>query len=105
MVRILPDRLGNDEFHRRIDPGKNLHALFLRADEAVFFFFLVGVRSYEFKARGRHTAGQGFFDFILGRPTVLVGRKSQIAIGYQQLPAFLRRCRKATVRGSIFYHR
>ena len=41
VVRILPDRFGDDERGRWVDAGKDLHALLLGADEAMLAVGLV----------------------------------------------------------------
>jgi hypothetical protein len=50
VVRILPDRLGDDDGRLGVDRGEDGHALLLGGDEAVLFGGLVGMGADELVA-------------------------------------------------------
>ena len=89
MVRILPDRLGDDERRLRIERGKHLHAFLLGADEAVFQRRFVGMGADEPAAETGDGCGELLFHGRLGGPARFIGRRAQIAVGDEQ-DGFLR---------------
>jgi hypothetical protein len=66
MVRVLPDRFGDDERGRRINAGKDLHALLLGADETVLERGLVGMGAHEHAAEGGDNFGELLLHGVLG---------------------------------------
>ncbi len=84
VVRILPDGLGDDQRRASIDMGEDLHAFFLRCDEAVALRLLEGMCAHELVPEVRHRGGELLFHRGLGRPAFLVGGEAQVAIGDEQ---------------------
>jgi len=80
-MRILPDRLGNNQRRGRVDGGENLHAFFLRANEAVLLLGFVRVGADELVAKFRHRGGERLFHGGLRGPAQLVGGGTEIAVG------------------------
>ena len=59
VVRVLPDRLGDDQRGLRVDSGEDLHALGLRADEAVLLIPLVRMGPHDLVAEVGDGLGTG----------------------------------------------
>ena len=81
MVRVLPDGLGDDERGLGIEAGEDLHALFLRTDEAVLLGGFVGVGADEFKTELGDGGGEGLLHRVLRGPADFVGGWAEVAVG------------------------
>jgi hypothetical protein len=81
VMRILPDRFGNDQSRLGIDRVENLHALFLGADEAVLLHSVHGMGSSQLETACVDCLRQTRFHFGLGRPTNLIGGQAEITVG------------------------
>jgi hypothetical protein len=88
VVRVLPNRFGDDQSAIRVDLAKDLHPFLLRADKAVFFSIFVRVGSFQRITAAGERFGQLGLHFVLRSPTLLVGGQAQIAVGHQQYLAF-----------------
>ena len=84
VVGILPDGLGNDDRGLGINFGENLHALFLRTDEAVLQFRFVGMGADQLVAEHGHGGGELAFHRFLEGPGEFIGGGAQIAIGDEE---------------------
>ena len=83
MVAVLPYGFGDDEGGVGIKGAEDLHAHFLRIDEAVLFLFVVRVGAKDGPTMCFQSLGEPGFHFGLLRPTLLVGGKPQVAVGHQ----------------------
>ncbi len=81
VVGILPDGLGDDDRRVGVDGREDLHAFFLRGDEAVFHVLLVAVRAHELVAEFGDGGREGFLHFLLGGPADGVGGVAKVAVG------------------------
>ena len=81
VVRVLPDRLGDDDGRLGIEAGKDVHSLALRGEKAVLLLLAIMVGADDRITLGLDGAGQGFFHLFLGRPAFLIGGEPQIAAG------------------------
>ena len=79
VMRILPDRLGDDERRLRIDRSKDFDPLALRRNETVPNVFLVRMRPHDLEAGGRDRSAKALFHFQLRRPALLICRQPQIS--------------------------
>ena len=84
VMGILPHGLGDDERRLWVESGEYGHALFLRADEAVFLRGLVGVGADEPVAELGDGGGEALLHGALGRPADFVGGVAQIAVGDEE---------------------
>ncbi len=83
-MRVLPNRLGDDEPRRRIDPGEDLHSFLLRTDEAVPFGWFKGMSPHQLKTQLTDGPVESVLHFLLREPATLVGGGAEVAIGNQQ---------------------
>jgi hypothetical protein len=88
VVRILPHGLGNNQRRQRVDAFENLHAFALRGDKSVADIFFVRMGSRDLVAGGGDSFGELLFHLLLGWPTLLIGRQTQVAAG-DELDLFL----------------
>ena len=79
VMRILPDRLGDDERRLRIDRSKDFDPLALRRNETVPNVFLVRMCPHDLETGRRDRAAKALFHFRLGRPALLICRQPQIS--------------------------
>ena len=79
MVRVLPDGLGHNQRSPRRDRPEHLHAMLLRADEAVLLRFVIRVPALDRIAELPHRREDLLFHRRLRGPAFLVRRKAQVA--------------------------
>ena len=82
VMGVLPDGLGHDQLALGIDAGKDAHAFFLRADEAVLLVFLVRMGADQFVAGLGHglAPAASSISFCLGQQFWLAeSRRSPLA--------------------------
>jgi hypothetical protein len=84
MVRVLPDRLGDDQRRLGIDAGKHLHAFLLGGDETVLQGGLVGMGADQFATEFGDGGRQGLLHGMLGGPADFVGGLAEIAAGDEE---------------------
>ena len=79
--RILPHCFGYDDRCLWIDLRENLHAFFLRTDEAVLELSFVGMGANEFVAELGHGGSELLLHRLLEGPSVFVGGLAEITVG------------------------
>jgi hypothetical protein len=84
VMTVLPRRRGENDPGFGMDLHEHIHSHALRRDEAMLFLLVVGVSANKFEALLRKGRGQFLFHVSLRGPTLLVGRKPQIAAGNEQ---------------------
>ena len=81
VVRVLPDRLGNNKGRLPVDLCKHIHALALAGDEAVLEIGVIFVGPLKITTEAFDYASEFLLHLILFRPAVLIGSNTEIAIG------------------------
>jgi hypothetical protein len=81
VMRVLPNRFGDNQRGSRVESLKDLESLALAGDETVLLRFLVGMGAHEQVAHIRENLGQLCFHGLLRGPACLVSREPKIAAG------------------------
>ena len=90
VMRILPDRFGDDQGRVGIDAiAEDVHPLLLRLDEAVLLIVLVRMRADQLVAARVDGGSELFFHRLLRGPADAIGAEAQVAVG-DELDLFLR---------------
>src|SRR5262245_883193 len=81
-MAVLPDSLHHHQRRIKRDLTEDIHAAFLAVDEAMLFDRIKRMPSAHLTALGADGGHHDLFSPGLRRPALLIGRESQITIGY-----------------------